>query len=439
MSLIYKTLFEIKLMHEFYVTSQNGEVVFALNNQEDRINFLWEQFNEDKQVINNHMEFAFPAELQKTYNNYYLKLLSSYSGFKITIRVNQSVLADGTIVYEPFVPLPEDLNIYIELVKKSPIIDAVTHSEINDPVPSAYIFSNENISGSKNFPFLTNDISVFDAGESYNQGDISSFGANDSREYYKNDVGDQWQTIAGSTFANKNDRVLVPVKFYYSFIDLNNITDATFVLKDKDGNSIKTKTIHNPDFIQKVLLDFSDVEEKILMPQAFEYPDIIFFLEVSGNNGYLKSHKLIFSNSFYKRENWGLVNMKTRVTNSAFDLIAPDGFLIKRKVFPGTSVEAPIFEIPIKSKFPYWRFVNDKGKELKVAPLLVDYLFKEEKNLFSKRPRAISRSYFLLNKEGSADTIYVPNPLNYDLKKDNKDRLYCDIMVPESELFPVIP
>ena len=196
--------------------------------------------------------------------------------------------------------------------------------------------------------------------------------------------------------------------------------------------------MNHSDFIQKALLDFSDVEEKVLMPEVFEYADIIFSLEVTGSNGYSKSHPVVFSNSFYKRENWGVINIKKKVTNSAFGLLKPDGFLITRKDNAGNWTAAPIFEISIKSKFLYWRFSNNKGAELKVASQLSDYLFKEDKVLFSKRPRSLSGSYFSLNKEGSTDTIYVPNPLNYDLKKDNKERLYCDIRVPESQMFPVV-
>ncbi|MGN6539420.1 MAG: hypothetical protein ACTHKY_01295, partial [Ginsengibacter sp.] len=67
-----------------------------------------------------------------------------------------------------------------------------------------------------------------------------------------------------------------------------------------------------------------------------------------------------------------------------------------------------------------------------------DYLVKEDKILLTKRPRSVAGNYFLLQKEGTTDTVYVPNPLNYDLKKDDKARLCFDIMVPESDLFPVV-
>ena len=438
MSLIYKTLFEVKLMHEYYLTDADGKTVFELVNQVDRINFLLNQFSTDRPSVNGDIEFTFPKKMESKYGNYYLKLLSTYSGFKVAIRVNQQLLSDGTLVYEPFVTLPDNLNIYIQIGKKSGAFDSYTHFGVYSPVASTYIFSNEDISGAKTFPFITSAISAFDASRPYTQGDIASYGANDIRQYYKDTVGDQWEAIPGSAFANQNDRLLLPSRFYYSFPSLSNVTNAVFVLKDKNGNVVKTITVDGANFLSKTLLDFSDVANTISLPESFQFAAIIFTLEVNGSNGYTASHSLIFSNLLYSRDTWGLVIVKNKVTESSFNLLATDGFLIKRKLNTGDWNEAPIFEIPIKSRFPFFRFINEKGKELNIASSLNDYLFKEGTFLLSKRPRSISESYFKLQKEGSTDTAYVPNPLNYDLKKDNKDRLCLDIMVPESDLFPVV-
>ena len=438
MSLIYKTLFEVKLMHEYYLTDADGKTVFQLANQVDRINFLLNQFSTDRPSVNGDIEFTFPKEMESKFGNYYLKLLSTYSGFKVAIRVNQQLLSDGTLVYEPFVALSDDLNIYIQIGKKSGAFDSYTHSGVYSPVASTFIFSNENISGAKTFPYITSAISAFDASRPYTQGDIASYGANDIRQYYKDTVGDQWEAIPGSAFANQNDRLLLPSRFYYSFPSLSNVTNAVFVLKDKNGNVVKTITVDGANFLSKTLLDFSDVANTISLPESFQFAAIIFTLEVNGSNGYTASHSLIFSNLLYSRDTWGLVIVKNKVTESSFNLLATDGFLIKRKLNTGDWNEAPIFEIPIKSRFPFFRFINEKGKELNIASSLNDYLFKEGTFLLSKRPRSISGSYFRLQKEGTTDTAYIPNPLNYDLKKDSKDRLCLDIMVPESDLFPVV-
>jgi hypothetical protein len=437
MSLIYKTLFEVKLMHEYYLTNADGKSVFQLANQSDRISFLLNQFSTDRPSVNEDVGFNFPKEMESKFGNYYLKLLSTYSGFKVAIRVNQQLLADGTLVYQPFVTLPDDLNIYIHIDKKSGAFDRYTHSGIYSPVSSNYIFSNEDISGAKTFPFITSAISAFDASRPYTQGDIASYGVNDIRQYYKDTVGDQWEAIPGSAFANENDRLLLPSRFYYSFPNLSNITNAVFVLKDKNDNTVKSISVNSSDFLSKTLLDFSDVTDKILLPETFQYPDVIFTLEVNGSNGYSATHSLIFNDLLYKSDTWGLIIIKNKVTEPSLNLLGNDGFLIKRKLNTGVWNEAPIFEIPIKSRFPFFRFINEKGKELNIASSLTDYLFKEGTFLLSKRPRSISGSYFKLQKEGTTDTAYIPNPLNYDLRKDSKERLCLDIMVPESDLFPV--
>ena len=437
MSLVYKILCEVKLMHEFYVTSKDGKNAFDLVNQTDRINFLLNQFSKGVPSINNDVDFIFPIDLEEQYKSQYLKIIPSYSGFKIAIRVNQKILPDTSLVYEPFVPLPDDFNIFVQLKKTSDRIGSITNSGLN-PVPAMNIFANENVSGAKTFPFLTNSISAFDGAQLYTQGDIASYGLNDTREYYNDGTIGQWENVSGGAFATENDQLVVPVRFYYSFFNDSNITGATFILRDHNSNVVKTINVSASDFIQKTLLDFSDVSDVVSMPGIFVYPNVMFSLEVSGSNGYSKTHTLIFNDSYYGHDYWGVINLKTKVTNPLLNLLANDGYLNKRRVPPGVWNEAPVFEIAVKSKFPFWRFINEKGGELKLAPSLTDYLFKENKILLSKRPRSVADGYFLLQKEGTTDTVYVPNPLNYDLKKDDKERLCLDIVVPESDLFPVV-
>jgi hypothetical protein len=149
----------------------------------------------------------------------------------------------------------------------------------------------------------------------------------------------------------------------------------------------------------------------------------------------VKKHRLVFANGIQSSSIWGAVCVKPRTDNNDFSLIAADGFLIKRRSDIGVWTEAPVFEIPIKSRYAYWRYINDKGNGLQLTPELTDYLFKEEKTLITKRPRAIARSWFLLN--GGIGPKYLPNPVAYELKRDNKGRSCFDIRVPESALFPV--
>lgn len=438
MSLIYKTLFEVKLIHEYFFTDINGDTIFAQANQADRMELLFTEFSGDRKSINDDVLFEFPKNLLETYKNYELKLLPTYSGFKIAARVNQQFLSDGTLVFAPLHNLPADFNIHILISKKNNAIESYTNSIVSRPVPFMYFFTNETALNAKTSPFLTAGISTFDGSKIYQQGELASYGVNDIREFYKDDTGDQWVSVTGNSFANENDQLLAPLKFYYSFGANSAITDAEFDLKDKNGNTLKTITAHNTDFIQKTLLDFSDLADVVSIPETFVYPDIIYSLQVSASNGYLKNHSVVFSDQFYGRENWGLINIRSGVTNAAFNLLATDGFIIRRKSAIGVWTEAPVFEIPVKSRFTFWRFKNVKGKELKLDPSLTNYLFKEDKNLLSIQPRSISNSYFKLQEQGSTNTKYFPGPVNFEIAKDDKERICFDIMVPESDLFPVV-
>lgn len=438
MALIYKILFEVKLIHEFFFTDKNGDTIFAQANQSDRMNLLQDEFSGDRKSINDDVSFDFPENLSALYKNYHLKIISGYSGCKVAIRVNQKTLADNTLVYEPFEALPDNFDINILVSKKNNLIEEYSDSIFYRPVSSLYFFTNETSLSPKTFPFLTNDISPFHGGKIYQQGELASFGANDIREFYNDGTADQWFSVPGSSFANENDQLLVPVKFYYSFPSDSNITDATFELKDKNNNIIKTLSVHNDDYIQKTLLDFSDLKDLISLPESFTYPDVIFSLEVSGSNGFTKKHSLVFSNNFYNTENWGLINIRPKVTNGAFNLFGNDGFIIKRRNPANVWTEAPIFEIPVKSRFAFWRFRNVNGKELKLDPSLTNYLFKDGFNLLSLQPNSVSNSYYKLPKQGSTDTKYFPGPVNFQVAKDEKQRVCFDIMVPVSDLFPVV-
>ena len=387
MPLIYKTLFEVKLMHEFYLTGSDGRTVFSFNSQEERIDFLSTQLTSDRGSINRDLEFRFPEEFEATYKHHNLKLLSTYSGFKVVIRINQKIQEDGSLLFEPFAALPDNLSIYILFSKKDNSIGNFTNTRIDSPIPALYFFSNDELSGTGDFPYLTNIISSLRIGYQYEQGELASFGPGDIRSYYQNSSGNQWNTIPGTNFANENDRLLLPLKFYYSLAG-KNVTKASFTLKNRSGDTIKVIEARSSDKMTKTLLDFSDVAGMLEAPLIGGFPDFVFTLEVNGNNSYSNMHHVFFGQRFYSNELWGMAAIKPKAGNSSFDLITREGHLKTRKNSAGKLVDVPLFEIPIRSRYAYLRYSNNKHKELQLVAELQDYLDKEGNVLLSQK-RAI--------------------------------------------------
>jgi hypothetical protein len=439
MTAIYKTLFEIKLLHEYFLTAKDGGSIFEKANQQDRLIFLQDEFTNDQSPINTDIAFEFPSSLQSKYKSSLIKILPSYSGCRVIIQVKSRKLSNQSTVFEPIVPITNDFNIFILATRKNSGVDSYTNARVNRPLPAVYFFSNSELIGQKSFPFLTNDISAQDAGFLYEQGELSLSGSN-IQEYYREAGTDKWNNVIGSGYANENDRLLLPEKFQYFFSNITNLTQAIFILKDKNGNEISNITINNPTGITaNTTLNFTGKVKAIPVSNAEQFSDIVYTLGVSGNNGYSANHTIIFSNDFTRTAPWAVFAIRPAVTNNLFNLFANDDFLITRKDSLGVWTPAPVFEIPVKSRLAYWRYINNKGKELNISLELTDYLNKEGKVLVTKKPRSLSRSWFFLRKEASTDTAYVPNPIATELKIEPDRRLFYDIMVPQSDLFPEAP
>ena len=435
----YKTLFEIKLLHEYFLTRSDGSNIFENPGQQGRMNYLQEEFKNDRESINEDIYFEFPQSQRLRYASSFLKLLPAYSGCRVVVRVNPQKLADETIVYEPAVPLTNELNIFILVLRKNIAIDTYTNTRIKRPMPSIYFFSNSDLLGAKTFPFLTNSMPVQDSSLLYEQGELSLSG-NIIQEYYREGGTDKWNDVAGSGYANESDRLLLSGKFEYAFRDTTNLTEAIFTLKDNNGNMISSLIKNDSGGLrEKLTLDFSDRVKMIPLAEAFHLTEYIYLLEVSGNNGYSGNHRIIFSNELTTSRPWAVLHIRTAVTNTAFNLFANDGFIFRRKDPMDVWTPAPLFEIPIKSRSAYWRFISDQHNELIVSAGLNDYVNKEGQVLVTKKPRSLSRSWFKLRKEASNDTVYVPNPVSPVLKLETDRRLFIDIRVPQSELFPEAP
>lgn len=439
MSVIYKTLFEVKLMHEFFVTGKDGSIPFTLSSQAQRLDFLVKNFEAEQLSVNDDLEYKFPESLAPTYENLGLKLFTTFSGFKVAVRVNISTPGDQVILYKPFEDFPQQLVIVITVTKKNNIVDRYTNTRLAPTIPAIYFFSNDKLAGEKAIPYLTTSVPDFDNQNVYEQGELALFGSTDIRSYYNDGTADQWQPIAGSGYASENDRLLVPSLFNYTFPSSSSVTQASFVLQDYNDNVVKSIPAAQPDALKQVRLQFGDQPE-FLSSSNDPINNYLYTLNVKGNDGYSNKHKLVFADSIYTKTTWGLIGINTQTENKDFRLIAEDGFLIKRRDAMGIWTQTPVFEIPLKSRFVYWRYINNKGRELAFdsSSSLADYLFKEDKVLLTKKPRAMAKYWLLLRNDGTTATKYSPNPDSYELQRDSKGRLCMDIRVPQSDLFPVV-
>ncbi len=436
-SVLYRVLFELKLLHEFFLTRTNGSVIFDKTPAEKKI-FLEEEFSENRSPVNTVMGFEFPAGLQQQNEGSFLRIVPSYSGCKVAVKVKELRQADGSVFYQPLVPLPANLNIFILLTRKGPL-DAYTNGRVGRPYSSAYYFSNNDLVTPKTFPYLSNAIPAFDAGSTYEQGELVVDGGI-TREFHRGGSPGIWGDVTGAGFVNESDRLLLAPSFSYVFTERTGLTEVDFILKDFNGTEIDRQTITNAAGIaRETRLNYTGKIPPRSLTAAFTTSDILYSLEVRGNNGYVRYHRIIFNRGLVDANPWGVIHITPEATNSAFNLFDGSGFLLTRLDPLGVETPPPVFEIPVKSRLLYWRFVHNRGKKLGISSTLTNYLDREDNALITKNPRRLSRAYFKIQSGVSPATEYVPNPVSYELKR-SKDGLLCfDVMVAKSGLFPVIP
>ncbi len=436
-SVIYKILFEIKLLHEFFLTRTDGSVIFD-KTAAGKIQFLEEECSENRLPVNTVMSFEFPSGLQRQMESFFIRILPSYSGCKVAVKVKEQRQPDGSIFYQPLVPIPANLNIFILLIRKADF-DVYTNGRVKRPLLSSYFFSNNEIITAKTFPYLTNAIPAFDPGYQYEQGELISDGGI-IREFHRVGIAGSWGEVAGTGFANESDRLLIGPRFSYSFTDRTGLTEADFILKDSNGTEIHRQTIENTEGLPRnISLSYIDNVPFLSLSSAFTVSDALYNLEVRGNNGYTRNHTILFHEELSAANPWAVVHVTPQSTNAAFDFLDNNGLLLTRKDPMGVETAPVKFEIPVKSRLLYWRFVHNRGKKLGISPSMANYLEQEGNALITRKPRRMARAFSKIQSAVSPTKVYVPNPVSYDLKV-NKDGLLCfDVIIAKSDMFPLVP
>lgn len=436
MDIIYKILFEVRLLHEFYLTNSDGATIFD-ELPADRTAFLMDRFARNERNITSDLSFRVPETARDLYRNYHLRLLNTYSGFKVAVQVKKVALAGPLIGFEPVVPLPADLSLPVLIMRKGMDMDSVTNTRMNRNIAASFYFSGDTLLGTKTHPFLTEAIPALDGGYTYEQGELALHGPADIRSFYIDDANaTQWLNVTNGGYANEKDRFLVKPDFYYNFLAGDNVNDAVFKLKDHTASLVGTINAQKPSGnFTRVPLSF-DVMKLNTIPQVPAGNKLLYTLEVTGNGGYSKTHKLVFLRDVATdlRNTWGLVNINNKPANAAFHLTDVNNRLITR-LNPNNTVNTPppLFDIWIKSRSPFWRYVNDQRRKLSLVPHAA-LMVESGDALVTLKPRTLSYTPVLLD-----GVNYRPNPKLFDMLKTEGRRLFADIMVPESEMFPLGP
>lgn len=434
---IYKILCEVKWLHEYYLTHDKGETIFEKPAQPDRLDFLFGRFVKDLPSIHEDLQFL-EHPLNKTFRNYHIKVLPSYSGFKLAVKCKKEKLGDGTVVYSPIIPLPDQLCLRVMIREKNDI-HRFTAETSPKPLNGIWYFSSNNIPHAKTFPFLSSPVSAFNIGQSYVQSEIALH-AGVAKEFLNNGAPDPWLALPGTQYINTNDAHLLPLSFNYRFDAFENITAASFTLKDSTSAVVKKIDLAASMPMQTVSVSFRTNEEivKVVKHDAVN-ANQLYSLEVTGSGGYARTFtNLLFAHDEIEAGHFsGTIDLVIKPASANFHLLDASGNLFTRILPAGTKQPAPVFELWMKSKSSFWQYANNRQRKFKLTPATQDLLADNSGVLISKNP--IHMTYTPINlKKPDNSFMFLPNPdPTLEVKRDG-NKLLLNMQVPASNLFPLL-
>jgi hypothetical protein len=406
-TIYYRKLFELRILHEYYLFSDNVRDYFILDD-------ITREKDLNKLIINHRYDIWKDLIIEpspstrRVMDDRHIRFAPTKTGFVLGVRVNT---ANGK--YYPFVDQGNDpLLFYIHIL--NPAFRNYTSLRLNSTVEARYFLSNADPESLLRYPSLSSPVNDFKSGQYYEQGDLAMIGGvtMEALTRTNSDQASDWALSNSAGVAHEGDRILLPAKFTYSFNRAISVSQADFTLKAMNGDTLKSIHAGSPDRLDRVFLNFSDA---LLAGQVY------YTLDVTGDNGYQEIRRILSSDDFYHASGLGALEIMNTSGNPGFSLFDTDGSL--KPAFP-------VFEIRLKSWVTYWRYRSNTGIRFKTSPKTSPFLVADNGSLKTRKPVVMAASPLEFRDTNPAiGNLYLPNPADQSLKTDAGGILYSDIYV----------
>lgn len=414
------------------MTKVDGNSVFEISSQEERLKFIEKRISETKNSIADDLSFGLLPSFRDKVSGHDIRIIPSYSGFRMVLSVKSSIDADGNTRYRPAFPFASDFAIPVIIRRKSFSFDSITNLRQRQPIPAVVYLTNDSIAGARTFPYLSRDIAPYDVLTPYEQGELAAYGVNDLRAFYRTPTqADQWIAVRGVTYVNELDRMIIPPAFEYTFSANSQVVEGSITLSDSSGAELQTVRRREVNPFSSIGADFSPS----VLPDRWN--DVrAYEMEIRTNYASNISRQVIFSSDRDVLSAWALLNIKPVVSNSDYSLLDENGHLKTRLNSERKLIGVPTLEIPIKGRISYWKYINELRKALVLNPEWSSFLERNEEGaLVTILPRpAVLQPQFFYN--ASASKIFLPGPGTSPPVVD-KGAWYSNIVVPASDKFQV--
>ncbi|GAA4276765.1 hypothetical protein [Aquimarina mytili] len=437
-AIIFKRLFEVQILHDYFLTTVDGESFFD-KNKADKESLILRKLQNRLYDIRDLFEIEAVGTTKSILNNYKLIVAKTALGFIVGTEVvveNQA----GVTLYKPRFEFSNDTHLTFSIKPSASFFNSISNISLRPPLPSIYYFTNKDKEVFDEAPFLytslpiSNEVNIHQDGVLYEMGALADFGGTIREAVQYTDGNDpaHWVDITDKRFVSDADRALLPHNFSYTFKKEQNITQVEFVLEDENNNELKTISKSGLDTLDRVHLNFTKVDEN--NANSDDIPDGQYSLKVKANAGPEIVYQIYLNNDIYDKNYFAIVDIRFDELDSPYSLLDNKNYLKTRIDALDEKVTHPIFEIRLKNRRTYWRYnreggfseddVNATNTFLKPEPELP--LVPEK--LISLDPKGLTET---LVPFINGTTLMLPHPRMPSIKIE-KERIFSEIFINQS-------
>ncbi len=425
----YKRLFEVRLLHEYYLLDASYPTFFD-RTKTDRETILGQRILKNQYRLNKDLEIIPDEGTATLFKALNWRFVPTATGFVVAARTVLKAVGGNDIEF-PYSPLPAPLPpLYFHIQAKNRAFKTYTFIPLRKkPLPLNYYFSNGPAAvHDADFAALSLPISPFVPANLYEMGDIAQIGADIQEAPTDTSSNLNWLAVDGKGWVNENDRICLSKTFRYQFPAGNTATSAVFTLKSADGAVVlKTVSKQGSNPLQSVALDFSFI--KNADNEDVDTADGHYRLEVKVGSA-TSTHTLYLTDVF-RLQAVGLIHINMAETDASYNIFNADGSLRNLNPNPLGERIHPVFELRLRSRKTYWRYVptyNDDSFAVNAS--LANYLIADgPHNVITQRPQIFTYLPYGVLSSNDLDPpeAKLPAPRVPSFRPLSPDRLVTEI------------
>ena len=417
----YQRLFEIRILHEYYLLGPNVLSYFDLpkTNRDTifRNRVLWNQYH-----LRGDLQIEPDKKTETILKGLRWRFLQTSAGFSVAASTVPFQLSNGTPAKKPAIPPSTGTQMLFYIRSRNQFFNNFTAVPLRTKTPQPiYYCSNSALSvDGADFASLSAQVAAIQAGRQYEMGELALI-AGGLKEALQNTDGNNttthWRNLSGDGYVNDSDRICLPKTFNYPFDASDNVQSAIFTLEKPDGTSLPPVTITGTG--TKPLTN-APVHFTPLPPDGF--------YQLKIDTGAVQKNLDVFLTDAYDPTALGIVHLNLDETDLTYRILGAEGEIRNENTDPAGKPIPPVFEIRFRSRRTIWRYLSYYNTRRIKPDNLPDHLTQEDNAAITLAPQPFT----LLPLGISSPTpgvapISLPKAEPAALKPRPPDLQYADI------------